>query len=181
LFNKIFNSHNKKITRMKQTAILAGLVLLVAFAWYWYRTPRFVAGETAPDIELNLANGQKASLSALRGQYTILQFWGSWCGPCRAENPFLVQLYDRYQSKGLAIVSIGIERNAESWQRAIQNDGLRWPAHTMESGDFDGPLARQFNIRSIPATFLLNPEGHIMGVNLRQEQLERMIREKLGQ
>ncbi len=164
----------------RNNIIIIGLLLLIALAWYQYRKPKFVAGETTPDFNLTLPDGQTKSFSALRGQYTILQFWGSWCGPCRAENPFLVEMYEKYHSSGLNIVSVGIERNATSWRLAIENDGMIWPAHTIESGDFNGPLARQFNVHSIPAIFLINPQGQIMGVNQRPEQIRKMLEEKLG-
>ncbi|MCC7246846.1 MAG: TlpA family protein disulfide reductase [Saprospiraceae bacterium] len=164
----------------RNTIIIIGLLIVVALAWYQYRKPKFVAGESAPDFNITLADGQSKPFSALRGEYTILQFWGSWCGPCRAENPFLVEMYEKYHSRGLNIVSVGIERSEESWRRAIQNDGMIWPAHTIESGNFDGPLARQFNIHSIPATFLINAQGQIMGVNQRQEHLRKILAEKLG-
>jgi thiol-disulfide isomerase/thioredoxin len=109
----------------------------------------------------------------------LLQFWGSWCGPCRQENPELLRLYKKYHEKGFEIFSIGIEYNEGAWRNALKNDQMEWPYHSMESADFGGPLATQFNIKSIPTTFLLNPEGVIMGVSLPPDYLDKMLSEKL--
>ena len=155
-----------------------GLVLLgaaMAYYFYHYRQPRFIAGEQAPDFTAELANGQTARLSDLRGKYVLLQFWGSWCGPCRAENRHLTPLYRKYNKQGFEIFSIGIESRRESWQRAIASDQLVWPYHTVELNQFNGPLAQLFNIHSIPTTFLINPDGMIMGVNLSTQQIAQRL------
>lgn len=164
----------------KRNLILLALVAIVAYVVYQYRQPKFVAGENAPDFEVSLLNGERAKLSDLKGKYVLLQFWGSWCGPCRKENPELVALYQKYHDKGFEIFSVGIEPNPRQWQNAIAKDGLVWKYHTMESGEFDGGIAKQYNIKSIPAIFLINPEGVIMGVNLKPEYLQRMLQEKIG-
>lgn len=155
-----------------------GLVVvlgLIAVLYYRYRQPRFIAGEQAPDFTVTLASGQTARLSDLKGKYVLLQFWGSWCGPCRAENPHLAALYERYHGRGFEMFSIGIEQNPKAWQRAILQDGLDWPYHAVELEQFSGPVARLFNIRSIPTTFLINPGGVIMGVNLPPDQIQKML------
>ena len=170
---------------MKKTVLLRLGALVVAagllFAWYKYRQPRFIAGETAPDFEVSLADGQKARLSDLKGKYVLLQFWGSWCGPCRAENPHLAAIYARYRNAGFEIFSIGIENSALAWKKAIERDSLVWRHHAMESGEFDGGVARQYNIKVIPSTFLINPDGDIMGVNLAPEQIEKMLSQYLAE
>ncbi|MFN0015575.1 MAG: peroxiredoxin family protein [Saprospiraceae bacterium] len=160
-----------------------GLLLFVgvlALLFYRYRQPRFVAGEAVPDFSAVLADGKTVRFSDLRGRHVLLQFWGSWCGPCRAENPHLRELYRQYQPKGFEIFSVGVEQNPRSWQRAIDNDGMSWPYHTLDVGYFDGKLAGLFNVKSIPATFLISPEGIIMGVNLSPEQMHRMLGEALS-
>ncbi len=145
------------------------------FAWWQYRQPNFRAGDPVPDFTVTLLTGEQVRLSDLRGKYVLLQFWGSWCGPCRAENPYLVDLYDRYHEHGLEIFSVGIEQSASAWQRAIQQDKMIWRYHTMEAQDFNGGLSQQFNIHSIPATFLINPQGVIMGINHDMDQLEKVL------
>lgn len=163
----------------KQTLLLIALLAIVAYVFYQYRQPRFAAGEKAPDFELGLLNGERAKLSDLKGKYVLLQFWGSWCGPCRKENPELVALYKTYHERGLEIFSIGIEQSPGAWQNAIAQDGLLWKYHAMESSEFAGEVATQYNIKSIPTTFLLNPEGVIMGVSLKPEYINKMLSEKI--
>lgn len=165
---------------MKSGLLRLGLALLFAsgaFLFYQYRQPRFVAGEKAPDFSVTLANGEALRLSDLKGKHVLLQFWGSWCGPCRAENPHLAELYRRYQNTGFEIVSIAIEQNPRSWQRAIETDGMTWKYHAAEFSQFKGPVAQLFNVHSIPTTFLINPEGVIMGVRLSPEMIEKMLRQ----
>jgi len=168
---------------MNQTYLRNGLIalafLVIAFGVWKYRQPSFRGGDKAPEIDVELMDGQRAKLSDLKGKYVLLQFWGSWCGPCRRENPYLIQLYNKYHDKGFEIFSIGIEPSRDSWLSAMKNDGMIWRYHTMESINFDGPLAKKFNIKSIPTTFLLNPEGVIMGVSLSPDYLEKMLSEKL--
>jgi peroxiredoxin len=170
---------------MNKNALLRlGAIILaigLVFAWYKYRQPRFIAGDKAPDFEAVLADGQTtARLSDLRGKYVLLHFWGSWCGPCRAENPALAAIFQKYQGQGFEIFSIGIEQSPEAWQRAIEHDKLGWHYHAMESVDFGGGAARLFNVKVIPATFLINPDGDIMGVNLPPEQIEKILSERLA-
>lgn len=155
------------------------LLLLLAFVWYRYRQPNFIMGDKAPDFEVTLLDGEKARLSDLRGRYVLLQFWGSWCGPCRAENPALAALYAQYHERGFEVFSIGIEQRPEAWKRAIAADGMAWRYHAMEDQDFTGGQARQYNIHSIPTTFLLNPEGVISGVNLTPEEIGKTLAERL--
>ncbi|MDO8367924.1 MAG: TlpA disulfide reductase family protein [Saprospiraceae bacterium] len=165
--------------KFSRTLILLSLFAIVAFVFYKYRQPRFLAGEKAPDFEVGLLTGERAKLSDLQGKYVLLQFWGSWCGPCRKENPELVALYQKYHDRGFEIFSIGIEQNPQAWQRAITQDGLVWKYHSMESSEFSGELAQKFNIHQIPTIFLINAEGVIMGVNLRPEYIDKMLSEKI--
>lgn len=167
----------------KSILLRAGAVVLAAallFAWYKYRQPRFIAGDKAPDFGVTLADGQKARLYDLKGKYVLLHFWGSWCGPCRAENPHLADIYRRYSGLGFEVFSIGIEQTDRAWRSAIERDGLTWRHHAMESADFGGGVARLYNIRVIPSTFLINPDGDIMGVNLPPEEIEKTLSQRLA-
>ncbi|MDX1911857.1 MAG: TlpA disulfide reductase family protein [Saprospiraceae bacterium] len=162
-----------------RTIGIVALLLFVAFLFYKYRMPRFKAGEQTPDFEVTLISGEQARLSDLRGKFVLLQFWGSWCGSCRKENPELVELYNKYHERGFEIFSIGVEPNERSWKRAIEQDQMRWKYHAMESSEFDGLQTQLFNVKSIPATFLLNREGVIMGVNLKPHYMDKMLSEKI--
>lgn len=167
---------------MKSIPVRIGIVVLLAaavFIWYKYRTPRYLTGDQAPDFEVTLADNSQAKLSDLRGKHVLLQFWGSWCGPCRRENPHLLQLYQQYHPKGFEIFSIGIEQSQKAWQRAIEQDSMIWRYHSADFNEFKGGVAQQFNIHSIPATFLIDPQGLIIGVNLAPEQMEKLLAKRL--
>lgn len=161
--------------------IIYGLALVAVWLFYRYRQPRYGSGQQAPHVAAQMIDGNISRLSDLRGQYVLVQFWGSWCGPCRAENRFLAPMYQKYHARGFEIFSIGIEEDEAAWKRAIVQDGLVWKYHTKESGQFKGQLAREFNVHKIPSTFLLNPNGLITGVNLSPQQLDKILSEQLGQ
>lgn len=159
------------------------LALLVAALLFFYirsRQPRFIAGSYAPDFQVTLLDGVPFSLSDLKGRYVLLQFWGSWCGPCRQENPHLVSLYNQFHEKGFEVVSIGVETQEDRWRQAIKADGLIWPYHSADMQRFKGEVASLYNIHAIPTTFLINPEGMIMGVSLAPSEIQKMLSVKLG-
>lgn len=164
----------------KSTLIFLFIALLAGAYWYWSRRPSLSTGDPALDFSVQLADGRNVRLSDLKGQYVLLQFWGSWCGPCRAENPHLVELYHKYHDKGFEIFSIGLERDQRSWQRAIQQDEMIWPYHTVGVSDFDHPVAKQYNVKSIPMTFLINREGKVVAVDLSPKVMDKMLGEALG-
>lgn len=159
----------------KKNLLFIAAFALIGLAWYWYRTPHVRAGETVPDFQATLVTGEQLRMSDLRGKYVLLQFWGSWCGPCRRENPHLRALYDKFHAQGFEIFSIGIETNPIQWQRAMQQDGMIWKYHTSELKSFDGSIPVMFNIKSIPTTILVNTDGAIMGVDLDPEQIDKRL------
>ena len=155
---------------------------MVLGAWYFYhsRQPRFGSGEMAPDCTIAVADQAPVKLSDFRGKPVLLHFWGTWCGPCRAENPELVRLYQIYHDKGFEIISIAIERNSEAaWKSVIRSEGLVWPNHAIESGRFDGPMATLFNIHQIPAAILVGANGQIIGINPSPAVMEKILTEQL--
>ncbi|MCB0595812.1 MAG: TlpA family protein disulfide reductase [Lewinellaceae bacterium] len=168
--------------------LLAGMIALF-IGRYFYQQPRFVNGESAPDFAAATLSGEQLQLSSLRGHYVLIDFWGSWCGPCRKEHPALVQLYDKYQNavfqqaEGFKLVSIGIEENEDRWRRAIERDGLHWPYHILDKASslrfFDSELARQFGVKQVPTRYLLNAKGQIIAVNPSVEELDRLLGEKI--
>ncbi len=153
---------------------------------YFYFKPKYINGEQAPDFSGQLLNGADFSLSDLKGHYVLLDFWGSWCGPCRKENPALVALYRDFQGSsfqdadGFEIVSIGIEQNEDAWKAAIQRDGLIWPYHISENQRFKSPTALKYGVREVPTKYLLNPRGQIIGVNLPVAEIRRMLQGRLA-
>lgn len=162
---------NKKI-------LLIVLALAAVVLFYWWRMPRYGTGAQVTDFELTTPQGQKVRLSDLKGKMVLVHFWGSWCGPCRKENPALADIYNTYHDKGFEVLSIAVERNPDGWERAIERDGITWPYHVMESGDFDGPITSQFNVHAIPAVFLINKEGQLMANNPSPAVLGKILSEQ---
>lgn len=160
--------------------VLAGVLLVAAFWFYKSRQPKYGQGEMSPDFPIEVSGKPAIKLSDLRGKTVLLQFWGTWCGPCRAENPRLAQFYERYHDKGFEIVSVATERNsAAAWKKVIELDGMVWPYHIMESGRFDGPVATLFNIHEIPALYLIDRNGRIIAQNPALPVLDKLLMEQL--
>jgi thiol-disulfide isomerase/thioredoxin len=147
--------------------LLPVLLLGVYLIRYLYLKPKYSEGQEIQNFTAKLQNGDNFELSNLRGKYVLLDFWASWCGPCRADNPSLVKLYNDIKSKNapIEIVSVALERSEASWRNAIINDGLIWPFHIGEFESFSGPLAKQYGVREIPTKYLIDPDGKIIAVN----------------
>jgi thiol-disulfide isomerase/thioredoxin len=131
----------------------------------------------APEIALNNPDGEEIKLSSLRGKYVLIDFWASWCGPCRKENPNVVRLYNKYKNKGFTVYSVSLDENKEAWEGAIEADGLVWPNHVSDLLRWQSPLPQLYNFQGIPHTVLLNKEGNIIGVGLRGASLEQKLEE----
>ena len=137
-------------------------------------------GEIAPNFEAPTPSGEMLSLNETLGKYTIIDFWASWCRPCRLENPNVVKVYEKYHDKGLNIISVSLDRTGQKdrWVQAIKDDKMDW-YHVSNLQFWQDPIAQQYNVRSIPATFLLDAEGKIIDKNLRGPALERRIAQLL--
>lgn len=174
-----------KVSRNTQIIAFLVLILLVWLGFKWYKQPGVTAGIPAPEIVSTNPNGDSLKLSDLRGSWVLLDFWGSWCGPCRDANKKIVELYKKYanaefkDAKGFTVFSVGIEKNKESWLRAIAQDGLSWPYHVSSLDRFNDPAAKAYGIREIPATILISPKGNIMGVNLDYKLIDAQLSKSL--
>jgi len=135
-------------------------------------------GSKAPDFEATTPEGGKLSLKDVMGKVTVIDFWASWCRPCRGENPFVVEIYKKYHKKGLNIIGVSLDKNKDAWLKAIADDKLEWN-HVSFLKHWQDPIARQYNVRSIPQTFILDKNGVIRAKNLRRNQLEEKIKELL--
>jgi peroxiredoxin len=137
-------------------------------------------GKTAPNFTLPSSKGDTLSLSDFYGKHTLIlvDFWASWCAPCRAENPNLRAAYAKYRSKGFEIVAVSLDQNKEAWLRGIKEDKLSWP-QLSDLGYFNSEAARLYGINSIPANFLLDANGVILASNLRGPELNSAIEEHL--
>jgi alkyl hydroperoxide reductase subunit AhpC len=136
-------------------------------------------GSVAPDIKLPTPDGKELALSSLRGKVVLLDFWASWCGPCRRENPNVVRIYNTYKDKGFTVFSVSFDKSADPWKAAIAQDGLIWPNHVSDLKGWGSIAAGLYGINSIPRTFLIDKDGKILATNLRGEELEQKVKEIL--
>ena len=137
------------------------------------------SGKKAPDFSAKNPDGKEISLKESLGKVTIIDFWASWCGPCRAENPNVVALYNQYHEKGLNIIGVSLDKDAAKWKEAIAKDGLTWN-HISNLKFWEEPIAEIYNVKSIPATFILDANGTIVAKDLRGDELKAKVEELLA-
>lgn len=154
--NALVSSYNEKLNAAKATAI----------------------GEPAPDISLQNPEGEEVALSSLKGKYVLIDFWASWCGPCRKENPNVVRMYERFKDKDFEIFGVSLDRDKDAWVKAIEADNLGW-VHVSDLKFWDSEVVPRYNISGIPMTVLLDKEGNIIAKNLRGKALEDKLEEIL--
>lgn len=136
-------------------------------------------GNSAPLFQQKDTSGKMVALKNFRGQYVLLDFWASWCKPCREENPFVVQAFKQYATKGFTVISISLDNSylKSAWLNAIKKDGLQMWTHLSGLKGFDDEVAQQYGIRSIPASYLIDPDGKIIAKDLRGEKLLEKLAE----
>ncbi|MCE7042943.1 TlpA disulfide reductase family protein [Dyadobacter sp. CY312] len=135
-------------------------------------------GDVAPDFTLNDPEGKPVQLSSLRGKYVLIDFWASWCGPCRQENPNVVRMYGKFKDKGFSIYGVSLDKEANAWKAAIKKDNLTW-LHGSELKHWNSAVAQTYGVTGIPATYLLDREGKVVAKNLRGAALEAKLTELL--
>jgi len=169
----------------KTLNIILVLIVVGYVVYYFYKQPKYESGEMAKDFTATLLNGETFKLSDLKGNYVLLDFWGSWCGPCRQENPELVSLNNEFIGKnfksagGFEIVSVAIETKKESWQKAIQSDGLTWKYQIGEFERFKSPIATLYGVKEIPTKYFISPEGRILMVNPELSDIKLYLDENI--
>lgn len=136
-------------------------------------------GTEAPEIALKTPQDSIFKLSSLRGKYVLIDFWASWCGPCRQENPNVLRVYAKFKEKGFDIYSVSLDQYKEAWLQAIEKDNLVWH-HVSDLQFWNSAAAVSYGVSAIPATFLLDPQGKVIAKNLRGEALEQKLAEVLG-
>lgn len=136
-------------------------------------------GAKAPEFTAPNPDGKDVALADVLGKVTLIDFWAAWCKPCRAENPNVVSVYNKYHDKGLNIIGVSLDRTADAWKKAIEDDGLTWN-HVSHVAYFNDPIAKLYNVNAIPAAFLLDENGVIIAKNLRGPALEAKVAELLN-
>lgn len=133
-------------------------------------------GATAPVFTQKDVTGKPVSLASLKGKVVLVEFWASWCGPCRAENPNLVKIYNQYKDKGFEILAVSLDNDKASWQKAIKADGLPW-LHVSDLKGWNNEVGRLYGVRAVPASVLVDKDGKVIGNELRGESLSAKLAE----
>lgn len=137
-------------------------------------------GKVAPDFAQAKADGSMLKLSDLKGKVVLIDFWASWCGPCRKENPNVVNLYKQYEKDGFTVLSVSLDKTKEPWLAAIEKDGLIWPNHVSDFKFWSNEAAQLYKVTGIPFTVLVDREGKIINTRLRGPELESALKGIFG-
>ena len=132
----------------------------------------------APDFTLQTPEGEDVALYDVKGKLKIIDFWASWCGPCRMENPNMVKLYAEFKDKGLSVISVSLDEKKDKWVEAIKKDGLTW-LHLSDLKGWQGDVIKKYNIDAVPTIFVLDENNRIIAKNLRGEKLKAFVSERL--
>jgi thiol-disulfide isomerase/thioredoxin len=177
-------SFSKKYPKSPITSSFKNQVSQIEMAYNQFKNQgenKSIAKIKAPQIALPNPDGKMLRLSDLKGKVILIDFWASWCGPCRNENPNVVRLYNKYSSKGFTIFSVSLDSDIQAWKRAIKADGLVWQNHVSDLKQWETPLVKLYKFNSIPYTVLLDKHGNIVATNLRGAALEEKINNLLNE
>ncbi len=176
VLKKVSEAYEKEFPESPLTMTLANQVYQIEVQYNQYK--EINSGEKiAPEIALNNPEGKEMKLSSLKGQYVLIDFWASWCGPCRRENPNLVRLYNEYKNKGFTVFSVSLDKDLDAWKKAIKKDNLSWPNHVSDLMQWNSPMVQLYGFNSIPHTVLIDKEGKIIATGLRGSSLEQKLKE----
>ena len=160
---------------MKYLLTIALITVLTSFNSF--AQPKI--GSKAPEINLPNINGGSTSLSSLKGKVVLIDFWASWCGPCRINNKRVLPVYNKYHDKGFEIYGISIDDNKVPWQKAVKQDQSGWIQVIDTKAATGNELTQTWNIQYIPSTFLIDKEGRIVAAGLEKDELETLLKKML--
>lgn len=171
----------------KILSLIIILTLGVLVYFLFIQSPEQNQGKKAPDFQAELINGDTFTLSDLKGDYVLLDFWGSWCPPCRRDNPNLVKLYNEFHGEefknadNFHVVTIALEKNDRTWQKAAEKDGFAWKHQIVETTKvvIMSNLAQKYGVKDLPSKFLIDPNGRVIGVNQPYSEIKAFLQSQL--
>lgn len=179
LLRKVEKAYIRKHNDSPYTGLLSQQIDQIEEAYRTYQ--QYESGTmAAPEIALKNPEGKELRLSGLKGKVVLIDFWASWCGPCRKENPNVVKMYSKLKPKGFEVFSVSLDQDAEAWKAAIKKDGLLWPNHVSDLMGWQTPLVQTYGFSGIPFTVVVNRKGNIVAVGLRGSELEQKLTEELA-